>query len=180
MFTVIRLLKDWDYRLSSWSKLSLCSALFHEDTYSFSNIANSYKMFHSWLYSKYIHLLIKGSSLLSSLLFRSTDSWTKKIRKGKNFLGSCQKPESKGPQKCPKDFLFDTRGYGFLRLNSFWSLKKKKWVREYYFFWCRNVRRSRRGRRSKTDSSLESDSTNSRYIIHQKDTNKKKRIDCAT
>lgn len=46
----------------------------HEDTYSFSNAANSYKMFHSWLYSKYIHLLIKGNSLLSRLLFRSTDS----------------------------------------------------------------------------------------------------------
>lgn len=73
---------------------------FHEDTYSFSNAANSYKMFHSWLYSKYIHLLIKGNSLLNSLLFRSTDSRTKKIRREKNFQGSCQKPESKESQKC--------------------------------------------------------------------------------
>lgn len=73
---------------------------FHEDTYSFSNVANSYKMFHSWLYSKSIHLLIKRNSLLSTLLFRSTDSWTKKIRRGRNFQGSCQKPESKGSQKC--------------------------------------------------------------------------------
>lgn len=72
----------------------------HEDTYSFSNVANSYKMFHSWLYGKSIHLLIKRNSLLHTLLFRSTDSWTKKIRRGRNFQGSCQKPESKGSHKC--------------------------------------------------------------------------------